>query len=62
MFPEETHVKILARIDRLEANAYQVYASLERLRLELQQQWRAMPDGQKWTPERHAESNHSRRV
>lgn len=58
MFPEETHVKIVKRIDEIEADMYRLYRKLERLRLDLQAQWRVLPsDGQTHDiPERRPET------
>lgn len=59
MFPEETHVKILKRIDAIEAEMFGIYRKLERLRLDLQQQWRALPSGARWSERSHAASEFS---
>lgn len=60
MFPEETHQKIVQRLDRLEAEIFRTYKSIERVRLDLQRQWRVLPSGERWTEERQqeAETNH----
>jgi hypothetical protein len=52
MFPEETHVKILQRIDAIEAEMFGIYRRLERLRLDLQAKWRVLPSGARWSEER----------
>jgi len=62
MFPEQTHVKILRRIDDLEADAYRTYRALARLRLELQTQWRALPSGQTWTQAAQDKSDYEGRA
>ena len=57
MFPEETHQKIVKQIDDIEADIHRCYRSLERLRLDLQRQWRVLPSGERWTEnhdERHS--------
>jgi hypothetical protein len=59
MFPEETHVKIVKRIDEMEAEAYGLYRRLERLRLDLQAQWKVLPSGERWSQYTHDESVHS---
>lgn len=59
MFPEETHVKIVKRIDQLEADAYRLYRQMERLRLELQEQWKVLPDGSRWSQKAQIDSIHS---
>jgi hypothetical protein len=61
MFPEETHVKIVKRIDDLEAELYRVYRSLERLRLDLQAQWKVLPSGGRFSEDEHEKTAHSRR-
>lgn len=43
MFPEETHARIVQRLDEIEADMFRIYRSLERLRLSLQEQWRVSP-------------------
>ena len=43
MFPEETHAKIVKQIDDIECEMYGLYRKLERLRLNLQQQWNVKP-------------------
>jgi hypothetical protein len=59
MFPEETHVKIVKRLDAMEAEVYSLYRKLERLRLDLQSQWRVLPSGQRWSERSHAASQYS---
>lgn len=61
MFPEESHVKIVKRIDELEADVYTVYCRLQRLRLDLQAQWRVLPSDDRWTPEKHEATKHQSR-
>lgn len=61
MFPEETHVKIVKKLDALEADAYRVYRSMESLRIELQEQWHVLPSGERWTPEKSEATRHSER-
>lgn len=61
MFPDETHVKILQDIDNAEMEAHRQYLRLESLRLRLQEQWKVMPNGERWTQERHDASAHSRK-
>ena len=56
MFPEETHQKIVKQMDDIEAELFGLYRKLERLRLSLQERWRVLPSGEKWTPARHSES------
>jgi Txe/YoeB family toxin of Txe-Axe toxin-antitoxin module len=52
MFPEETHQKIVKRIDEIEVEMFEIYRRLERLRLDLQEQWRVLPSGARWTQEK----------
>lgn len=59
MHPSERQLKIVQRIDRLEADACRVYRALESLRLELQAEWRVLPDGTKWTEEKHEATRYS---
>lgn len=56
MFPEETHVKILRRLDAIEAELFGLYRRLEGLRLDLQREWRALPNGARWSERSHAAS------
>lgn len=56
MFPEETHVKIVKRIDAIEADMFRIYRALERLRLDLQASWRVLPSDEKWSPEAQQKS------
>jgi len=56
MFPEETHQQIVERIDQIESEVYAIYRKLERFRISLQEKWRVLPSGEKWTPARHNES------
>lgn len=62
MFPDERHVKIVKQIDEMEAEAFGLYRRMERLRLGLQEQWKVLPSGERWTKERHEESAHSSKV
>jgi len=52
MFPEETHQRIIKDIDNIEGQMFALYRSLNRLRLNLQSQWRVLPSGEKWNQER----------
>lgn len=47
---------IVKRIDEIEAEMCGLYRSLERLRLDLQAQWRVLPSGERWTHDKHIES------
>jgi len=49
MFPEETHIKIVQRINDLEAKLFGIYRGLESLRLDLQNYWHVLPSGSRWT-------------
>jgi hypothetical protein len=60
MFPEETHVKIVKRIDDMEAEMFQLYRRLMRLRLDLQAQWRVLPSGARWSHEKQEEAEVNR--
>ena len=55
MFPEETHVKIVKRLDEIECELFGLYRKLESLRLGLQDQWKVLPSGERWTKERQEE-------
>lgn len=59
MFPEKTHIKIVRRIDEVEADLFRLYRKLERLRLDLQQQWKVLPSGERWSERSHAASEFS---
>ena len=61
MFPEEDHQKIVARIDVLEADLYRVYRALERLRLDLQRQWRVLPTSGRWSETEQSKTEYSGR-
>lgn len=52
MFPEETHEKILKRIDALEADAFRLYRKAASIRLDLQSQWHVLPTGEPWSLEK----------
>jgi len=49
MFPYEHYVEIVRRIDTLEADFYRLYRALERLRLDLQREWKVLPSGARWS-------------
>lgn len=59
MFPDEHHEKIIRRIDAMEAEMFGLYRKMERLRLDLQREWRVLPSGERWTEARHDKSEHS---
>ena len=59
MFPEESHQKIVRRLDQMEAEVYGLYRKLENLRLDLQKQWKVLPNGERWTERGHAASQFS---
>lgn len=59
MFPEERHVAILKRIDSIECELFNLYRKMERLRLDLQREWRALPSGARWSERSHAASEFS---
>ena len=61
MFPDETHVKILRRIDAIESEMFGLYRKMERLRLDLQRAWKVLPSDERWTEERQNASEHSAR-
>jgi hypothetical protein len=61
MFPQETHQKIVAQMDEIEAELFRLYRKLERLRLSLQREWRVLPSGATWTQAVHNETEHSAR-
>ncbi len=54
MFPDETHLKVIRRIDELEAEVYSMYRKIARFRLGLQRQWRVLPSGERWTEQAQA--------
>jgi hypothetical protein len=56
MFPDERYVKIVRRIDQLESQLYGTYRALERLRLDLQREWKVLPSGERWNERSHAAS------
>lgn len=60
MFPEERHVKIIRRIDEIEAELYGLYRRLARLRLDLQREWRVLPSGQRWSEQGQDETEHAK--
>lgn len=62
MMPHERHVAFLKRIDTIEAEMFGLYRSLERLRLDLQREWKAFPSGTRWNATDHAASEHSART
>ncbi len=51
-FPVERHQQIVARIDQIECDLYGLYRALERLRLDLQREWRVLPSGERWNEAR----------
>ena len=55
MFPEEPHIEILKQIDDAESDMYRLYRKVARLRLSLQEQWRVLPTGARWTIEGQTE-------
>lgn len=59
MFPDEHHLKIVRRVDEIEADIFQLYRRIERLRLDLQREWRVLPSGGRWSKEAHEASEHS---
>lgn len=59
MFPDEHHVQIVKRIDDMEADLFRIYRRLERLRLDLQREWRVLPSGQRWSESTQDASEHS---
>jgi hypothetical protein len=59
MFPDERYVKILRRIDEIECDLYRQYRRIERLRLDLQREWKVLPNGERWTERSHAASEFS---
>lgn len=52
MFPEETHVKIVKRIDEMESDVFSLYRRLARLRLDLQAQWHVLPSDERWSKDK----------
>ena len=59
MFPDERHVKIVQRLNSIEARLYGLYRALEGLRADLQEEWKVLPDGSRWSESRHEASLHS---
>lgn len=53
MFPQENQERIVKELDEIEADLYRIYRKIERFRGRLQEQWKVLPSGDKWTPERH---------
>jgi hypothetical protein len=59
MFPDERHIKIVQRIDAMEAEMFRLYRRMERLRLDLQREWKVLPSGGRWSERFQDESEHS---
>jgi len=58
MFPEETHQAIVKQVDDIEAELLRLYRKLARLRLDLQQQWKVLPSGRRWSQDEHEKTEH----
>jgi hypothetical protein len=58
MFPEERHVKVVRRIDEMEADIYSLYRKIMRLRLDLQREWHVLPSGARWSEAEQEKSEH----
>ena len=57
MFPEETHRAIVKQFDAIETDLFRLYRRLARMRLELQRQWRVLPNDERWTPQLQEQSD-----
>ena len=62
MFPDETHQRIVKRLDELETTLHQTYRAIERLRLDLQTLWRVLPNGERWSAEKSEATRYSAEV
>jgi hypothetical protein len=61
MFPDKHHIKIVKRIDAMESAMFTLYRQMERLRLDLQREWKVLPSDARWTQKAHDASEHSAR-
>lgn len=59
MFLDEHHIKLVQHLDATEAELYRIYRQIERLRLDLQREWRVLPSGGRWSEEAHEATEHS---
>lgn len=53
MFPEDTNEAIVKKLDQMEAESYRIYRAMQRLRLHLQERWKVLPTGERWSQEKH---------
>ena len=56
MFPDEHHQAIVKRLDEVEMEAFALYRTVARLRLQLQNQWRVLPSNEPWTSARQEQA------